>query len=79
MANDILAKIKNNIRENKKTFMQILMESHITIIMLEEADIKKNSKLDFLNMPFMIIKENVEIRKRIKNYILKFLIQHETK
>ena len=46
--------------------------------MLEEADIKKNSKLDFL-MPFMIIKENVEIRKRIKNYILKFLIQHETK
>ena len=47
--------------------------------MLEEADIKKNSKLDFLNMPFTIIKENVDIRKRIKNYILNFLIQHETK
>ena len=44
--------------------------------MLEEADIKKNSKLDF-QMPFTIIKEN-DIRKRIKNYILNFLI-HETK
>ena len=37
MANDILAKIKNNIRENQKMFIKILMELNITIIMLEDS------------------------------------------
>ena len=49
MANDILAKIKNNIRENQKMFIKILMELNITIIMLED-DTRKNSTLNFLNL-----------------------------
>ena len=57
------------------------MESNITIITQEEVDIRKNSKLDSLNRPFTITKENADIRKRSKkrkNYILNFLILHET-
>ena len=49
MANDILAKIKNNIRENQKMFIKILMELNITIIMLED-DTRKNSALNSLNL-----------------------------
>ena len=57
------------------------MELNITIITQEEVDIRKNSKLDFLNRPFTITKENADIRKRRKkriNHILNFLIRHET-
>ena len=37
MVNDILVKVKNNIEENLKMFIRILMESNITIIMSEDV------------------------------------------
>ena len=40
--NDLLLNNKNNIKENKKIFMKIFMESNIFTIIIDDNDTSKN-------------------------------------
>ena len=50
IANDILTKIRNYIKENKKMFMKILMELNTTIVTTIDVDTRKKYILNCLNL-----------------------------
>ena len=50
ITNDILTKIRNYIKKNKKMFMKIFMELNTTSITSVDVDTRENNMLNFLNL-----------------------------
>ena len=50
ITNDILTRIRNYIKKNKKMFMKIFMELNTTSITSVDVDTRENNMLNFLNL-----------------------------
>ena len=50
ITNDILTKIRNYIKKNKKMFMKIFMELNATLITTVSVDTREKNILNFLNL-----------------------------